>query len=306
MISLNRAFPSGFVLTLAFVVMGVGLLPKLRRLTEGTTLRDVLLWASLAYVGLLAGEFWDELHAGASTDAVRFAACCLQLCPAMALLGVRRPHHRAWNVVVVSLWIVAVLPVGNEWLGRPLTLHVARQWFMLAILVLGICNYLPTVFMVPVLVVGGLEVALLSGYLTQVMPAGLQFPDLSLPLLLLSMLFGGWWIGLGLPDRSARSVIDRVWLDFRDLYGGLWALRVQERVNAVAQQNRWPLRLTWGGIRHEATAAPMQNDLEQAVATTMVGIMRRFVSDPWLAARGIDQGTVPRDVPTKLSPEQHA
>ncbi len=41
---------------------------------------------------------------------------------------------------------------------------------------------------------------------------------------------------------------DRVWTDFRDLFGTVWSLRVMERVNETARLQQWNWELTWSGF----------------------------------------------------------
>lgn len=270
------------------------LLPRLGRLKAGTTLDGVYGWALFAFLGAVLSDPLGTLLVDNDRESLRFAIACLQLCPTMALLGVRKPHHRAWNVVVVSLWLVAVLPAGHAWLGRPLALHPARQWFMLGIMLLGIGNFLPTRFAIPGVIVGTLQLAGIARYLPDTPVAWLGAWSSTGPvsperLLAAAMLLSGFWLGRGLPDRGSVTPLDRVWLDFRDLFGGLWALRVQERVNAVARQNGWPLTLTWTGLHRERDAEPssLSDERQRAVATTMIGILRRFVTVDWMTQRGL-------------------
>ncbi|MFM2096858.1 MAG: hypothetical protein RIS70_3982 [Planctomycetota bacterium] len=270
------------------------LLPRLSRLKAGTTLDGVYGWALFAFLGAVLCDPLGTLLADNDRESLRFAVACLQLCPTMALLGVRKPHHRAWNVVVVSLWLVAVLPAGNAWLGRPLALHPARQWFMLGIMLLGIGNFLPTRFAIPGGLVGTLQLAVIARYLPDTPVAWFGAWSSAGPvsqerLLTAAMFLSGFWLGRGLPARGTFTPLDRVWLDFRDLFGGLWALRVQERVNAVSRQNGWPLTLTWAGLRIErdAESVALNDERQRAVATTMAGILRRFVTVDWMTQRGL-------------------
>jgi hypothetical protein len=81
---------------------------------------------------------------------------------------------------------------------------------------------------------------------------------------------------------------NRLWRDFRDTFGLFWALRLQERVNAVAATNDWPLMLGWSGMVDHATGQPLaQIDaaIEPTLRTTIKGLLRRFVSGRWIAAR---------------------
>jgi hypothetical protein len=88
--------------------------------------------------------------------------------------------------------------------------------------------------------------------------------------------------------RRSRSAWDREWLDFRDRFGALWALRVAERINAAAVGNSWPVRLTWNGYGAvDGWAIPepdsLPPDVRQALQTTKDNLLRRFVAPAWIA-----------------------
>jgi hypothetical protein len=78
--------------------------------------------------------------------------------------------------------------------------------------------------------------------------------------------------------RKARTPLDRVWLDFRDLLGTMWALRVLERINAASSQNGWGARLTWR--RWIVSQAP-----PEALQRSLRMLLRRFVSEQWIDER---------------------
>ena len=39
-----------------------------------------------------------------------FAAAMIVFCPAMALLGAKRPQDKPWQLIVLSLWGILALP----------------------------------------------------------------------------------------------------------------------------------------------------------------------------------------------------
>jgi hypothetical protein len=87
---------------------------------------------------------------------------------------------------------------------------------------------------------------------------------------------------------NASNPYDRLWREFRDQFGLFWALRLQERVNAVAATENWPFVLTWTGLVERATGQPLlavDPAIEPALRTTIKGLLRRFVSGAWIAAR---------------------
>ena len=85
--------------------------------------------------------------------------------------------------------------------------------------------------------------------------------------------------GFDLPRRrGARQPLDRLWLDFRDLVGTLWALRVAERINTASAQCGWSARLGWHGWTLDGPPpAAMERSLRM--------LLRRFVSPQWIDQR---------------------
>ena len=89
-------------------------------------------------------------------------------------------------------------------------------------------------------------------------------------------------------ETAAANRYDRLWLDFRDSLGMLWALRVQERINAAARQHGWNLELAWSGFRSgagDAQLTAIDRAIEAGLRTTFRGLLRRFVSGSWIGER---------------------
>jgi hypothetical protein len=81
---------------------------------------------------------------------------------------------------------------------------------------------------------------------------------------------------------------DLLWLDFRDAFGLLWSLRLQERVNAAAKSAGWEIELAWTGFvdkRPKAAQGIQGISIPQELRPVMSGLLRRFVSKEWIAAR---------------------
>jgi hypothetical protein len=86
------------------------------------------------------------------------------------------------------------------------------------------------------------------------------------------------------PARNARVPLDRVWLDFRDAFGTVWALRVMERMNAAAAMYGWPVALNWSGFV-ERESAQADGDFPPAIEDSLRTLLRRFVSPEWIDRR---------------------
>ena len=90
------------------------------------------------------------------------------------------------------------------------------------------------------------------------------------------------------PDRSELRVEDQVWLDYRDMFGGMWALRIRERINGTAKMNDWDLRLEWDGFT-AADGEPLPDtlpaDTQRILHLNFWNLMRKFVNQSWIDQR---------------------
>lgn len=245
----------------AAAALGAGILFLLgmaRLRNRGTTLVAPWLWAAFSTLAV-AGT---ELAAGLAGEGahwlvpLRTIAAMSTFCPLMAVLGAKRPQDRAWQFIVLALWAVLCLPVAEGWLfgaGEPQEIHPARAWFLLVLVGLTAVNYLPTRYWFSSLLFSAGQIAVLSAYL----PfggrglSGAAGPLLGLALSLaaaVAVMFGP------AAKRRTNDPLDRAWLDFRDRFGTLWALRVAERINASARRYGWPTHLRWTGFVHADAA----------------------------------------------------
>lgn len=294
-----------FFWILALSVLGVLALAIAWRPVRGTTLVAAWGWA-LASFSMLA---ICELLAACSSDTnnspagwlvrLRYAAAITTFAPTMAVLGAKRPQHRAWQFIVLTLLAILALPSFEAALfavgPQPLELHVARRWFLAILIVVGLVNYLPTRTWPASLAYALAQTVLLADYLPLlVWPKCDWLPRAGLALLVAAF----WMVAMGWPGRRKSQGVDRVWLDFRDAYGMVWALRVQERYNATAAKDGWPVRLGWRGmmgvgpavgIDTVATRSPDRAageiDPPGPELRGLTSLLRRFVSREWIAQR---------------------
>jgi hypothetical protein len=244
-----------------------------------------------------AAVAWTAVEAGAALAPdgsawlapARMAAVGLSFCPVVAVLGAKRPQHRAWTFVVLAFWGIVMLPAAEAFFlqrGDRLALGDARRWFLWILLLLGPINYVPTRQWAAALLLAAAQFLALSEHL----PLVRQTLFREQYLVALSLATAAVWAGQA-PGRGtlpATNAYDRLWCDFRDLFGLLWALRLQERVNAVVDTNHWPLWLAWGGLRDTERGLPVvaiDSAIEPILRTSMKGLLRRFVSNDWIARR---------------------
>jgi hypothetical protein len=280
----------GAVVTVVALAVGLALLLAARPVIRQTTLIGPWWWALAALCAWAAIEIfasiWPEAAAVAS---LRVAAVTLGLCPIVALLGAKRPQHLAWNFVVLSLWAIVALPAAEALFIRRMPrpeFGDARGWFLWILVLLGPINFVPTRYWLSSLLFAAGQIIALSPYLVLIRsPLTIEPGFVGLPLCVLGFIAA--WIAAR-RTRNVASGYDRLWLDFRDGFGLFWALRVQERVNATAKQQGWDLELAWTGLRrcsHDAPMTGMDTSAEQSLRTTLKGLLRRFVSNDWIAER---------------------
>lgn len=282
---------SAFGATLA-VVAGLAVLLSTRDAVRQTTLIGAWWWALAALIGWSGVELWVSFShtSGGLLPLLRFAAVSLSFCPVIAVIGAKRPQHTAWNLVVLSLWMVAALPAAETYFlqrGIGVKIGDVRSMFLWGVILLGLVSYLPTRYWLAAMLLGAAQIVALAPHLVFI--RGTMVPQAELVGLLLAVAAMGvaWFIS---RRRTVTSNgFDRAWLDFRDTFGLFWALRVQERVNAAANQFDWDLELGWSGFRRASDGAPLSEidaGVEAALRSTFKGLLRRFVSNAWIDERG--------------------
>jgi hypothetical protein len=221
----------------------------------------------------------------------------LLLCPVVSLVGAKRPQDGPWNFVVISLWGILALPAAEALLlnrGQPLEIQGFRSWFIVVLLLLTLANTLPTRHALAALCVVAGQTLLLLEYL----PGAVSVANGSLA----NGALAPWVASLGLallaaaavvfalqpPRAAAAHSLDHLWLDFRDTFGSLWSLRVQERLLATAKLGDWSVVPTWTGWVH-TDGTPFRGELtteqQKGIMVTYRGLLRRFVSNAWINAR---------------------
>lgn len=233
------------------------------------------------------------------TDQLWFWSAVLILCPLIAVLGSRRPTSRVWTwFVIVPLLLVLGWPALTVLAElpqlRPLRVELPPLLGFLLVLVMGAGNYLTTRF-------GGSSLLLMLATTLILLPfatiAEGRLPSASMLRAIGALLMG--FSVLSGAFQAARPTVaanrfDRLWFDFRDLFGIVWATRVQERINQMASEQRWSCRLTvegfeWGGERSSEPGSKSDEQIEHALRW----LLRRFVDPPWIDERLADPEQIP-------------
>jgi hypothetical protein len=104
---------------------------------------------------------------------------------------------------------------------------------------------------------------------------------------LLSLAVMWAWRTAGSPIRPG---LEQVWSDYLNTFGLVWGRRLLDRVNFIASQQKWPVRLDGGGgfvssagevIASESLPVPVRRGLE----ATFRWHLRRFVDADWIRRR---------------------
>lgn len=256
-----------------------------------TTLIFAIAWAAVAFVAVGAVEVVALL--GDSTTAwhtpLRFSTAVLTFCPLMSVLGARRPHDRFWQFIVLSLWGVLILPaleVGLLRPGRELEVHDLRGWFLWVLLGVQLVNYPPFLrFGWAWLAVSACQIILLSEYLPLVRTAAPDWLSIGSLLLAGATALAAAAMIATTKSSSRRQGLQRLWRDFRDLYGTLWAMRLAQRINGSASLCEWPIRVSLGGFYDASSGELLQkspSEVSPAFEKNLQNLFRRFVDKDWI------------------------
>jgi len=272
---------------LVLLLVPMFLVVQRRSRFRGTTLVAPLVWAILALL-LIAGI---DLSLSLSkvnlttVEKARYFAATSSFCPLMAVLGAKRPQDKGWQWIVLSLWIVLILPVAQTfiWRGGALEIGPFRRWFSVILMFVGLANYALTRFGFAAIVFTAGQGCLL---LPQLPVVGRAYQDAdrwppiwALGLVLVAASIGiAYWQTRREPKRENWN---RVWIDFRNAYGLVWGLRVMERINTTSKLCNWGTELGWFGFDKLDATETDANELERTVQT----VLRRFVSPEWIAMR---------------------
>jgi hypothetical protein len=288
-------------LVAAALATTIGPLVQAWRKAHGTALRSAVVWAAAAVALGVAGEVLgaaEPLRSGRpGLGHLAYLSVLATLAALISVLNARTPGARAWAILMGLLVVVLLIPwleaperaraVGG--LGR-LRLDLPWSLFYVLLVVAGVTNYLPT-RSGPAAV--SLAVGLTLEYLalTRIDWSGPRRASLwsAVPWTLALALWIAAWRGRGRARgrgrRNARTGLEATWIWFRDVWGVVWALRVQERFNREAVLARWPLRLSWYGVVliDDGAGTPSAPAAFAAAEATLRGLLRHFATPERIA-----------------------
>lgn len=261
------------LLLLGFPIVATLLLLSAFPRIKNSTLTGPWYWLLAAWWILPLG-YWAGGWMMGGRASLEWAASTILFCPGVALMGAKRPQHRGWFFVVLSLWCLLTLPAL-----LPLHTGLARLSSWLFMLFLGVLLAVPAINFLPTRHWFAACLVLVGHMLFWGPRVGFAvFGSLYLALFC-------WLIALACavlrkPRGGGKREIDRRWLDFRDAFGALWALRAAETVNALAAMKKWDARLGWDGLTREdgSSLEDLPPELETALGQALHNVLRRFVA----------------------------
>lgn len=244
-----------------------------------TSLLQAAYWAIAAWaawgLAFANAASWPSLAATTSS----LLALSLTGCAAVAVLGARRPGASAWNGVVAALLAINLLPFAESVVtGGTLQLNVFRLTCLAGTLAIGVLNYLPTHFAPAAL-------ALLFGCaleFTHFATAARSGPEhrLLFESGSIALACTPWIAYASVRGRApAASEFDRIWLDFRNRFGLVWAQRLREQFNRSAANAGWQVVLRWQGLRLLPGSLGPEPAVQTAIVATLRALLKRFRTD---------------------------
>ena len=191
--------------------------------------------------------------------------------------------------MLVPLLLVLGLPAAAQWRAAGRGDRLLLEWPMLLgyllVLVMGVGNYIGTRRTAAALLYG---IALVLAILPLAREAiGLSFHEELCRWWATAMLACGLMLGSAPRRGVARPGYDRLWLDFRDTFGIVWAKRVADRMNDAGRAQGWPVRLEMHGLAWREGAIS-EDERRQALAAldhTLRWLLKRFVTPEWIEIR---------------------
>lgn len=283
------------ILVSCAVLSTVPILWRARRAGRSTTLTTARSWGMAAitvWVVVCGLTLATGTVSGPLSDHLWYAVSVLLLCPPIAVLGARRPGSRVWNwFVLAPLCLVLGWPAATSWNSQfeMAALFVETPLLLghLLVLVMGVGNYLGTRYTPAALLFGSAMLMLLAPFYADYETL-FSLPADRLRMTGSLLMAAAIWTA----ERVASSALpppgfDRVWNDFRDSFGIVWARRIQDRINDTARKEKWPATLELHGFRwHESTSdSAAREAAHRQIEHTLRWLLRRFVDPVWVDER---------------------
>ncbi len=257
----------------------------LRPLLRGLTAASALAWAILAIAVTLAAIAirFSESVPVSYASCLHYLAATLLLAPLIDILGARNPGHRAWPwFVVCPMVLVLQWPVISHLMSEQATtqfeLPIPAMIGFLLVLVMGAGNYFGT-GNTGTCFFGAIGIVLFVFPVTPWFswPGNGLLLGSSVCLTISALLAEG---RIKSDEQSAGHI--RLWLDFRDTYGLVWARRVMDRINQFGDREEWDVVMTLDGFQSTVDDTPLNAKTHHRPIEILRWVLRRFASDEFL------------------------
>jgi hypothetical protein len=277
------------------VVTALGIIAAAGRRLRATTLVTAWKWAigaAFAWTVTLLGVVTLEAR-GASLaigELMWYATALLSVCPAVAVLGARRPRISTWTwFVLVPLIAVLGWPVLTRWATAPrpaaVQLEAPHVLGWLLVLLMGAGNYLGTKFWDAAGLYAAALVLLIASFSSATpgwLSAELVRTWASIAVALAVIV--AFWKAERAP--VVQPSLERVLEDYRNHYGIVWGRRLQERLNGVAQKQGWPVGFTARGlVWEEGVSDKQRHETTAQVDQSLRWMLKPFVNPEWIDQR---------------------
>lgn len=287
---------SNITLWLALILLGGVMIkiPRIRRTFTIPVLRPALDWGIFSLICWMAAIFVSLLRSDLGVpwqDQAWYWTTVISCCPLIAVLGAKRPTARVWTWFII-LPLIAVLgwPAVTVLIRfpevTPLDIQLPVFIGFGLVIVMGAGNYLGSRY--------GLSTALSSAALLICLcPSSNLFQgDLEQATLwrgVAALLMGlSLFHAIRQANRPAvdENRFDQLWFDFRDAFGIVWSIRIQDRINQTAEREKWIVRLgTEGFIWEQNVPDDVYSETVQRLTQTLHWLLRRFVDPEWVKSR---------------------
>ncbi len=281
------------MLTLAVAVGWIGVV-RLTRSVRHTSLTVAAAWAigfqSILTVTTIATLAKSRVPLGI-LDQLWYLTAVSALCPFVAVLGARRGRLLEWSCFIVLPLIVvlewpALAQVTRCWHGQRLELETPALIGFAFVLVMALGQFLGTRYPMSILswmvAWGKVGWSLRSS-------AAVLLVDRNADQRIAVFFLLQFWLAVAFETWRrpiTTSGWNRVWTDYLNSFGNLWALRLMARVNEVARRDNWPWTLTDTGL----TPVDPQNALAgDPMADPRVDQIFRWLLKPFVDPEWIDE-----------------
>ena len=262
-------------------------LVRLQRQVRFTTLTAAWNWAAFAWLFWTAAWILNLFPLPASVqDHMWYAVAILGLCPAISVLGAKRPGARVWTVfVVLPLFLVFAWPALVGWVRSSPPERLQLETPMLLgyslVLVMGYGNYLGTRNSLASLLIAS-ALGWLTWQFAEIPAEDEPHSPIGPTLLFVAGVLLGKFVTAP-PAGEFEKGWDRIWRDFHETFGVVWAKRVMDRINQTAKHEHWSARLEITGFEWDKNATPEQIEHTRArIDHTFRWLLRRFVDPEWI------------------------